>query len=85
MKPYTAADIDGGYAAITPLLYIGEPPFPATMPDNPVAAAMLIEQGKTVYFFDSETCFVTLTLLGIKCEDADARLRLARFGPLGAS
>jgi hypothetical protein len=83
MKPYTAADIDGEYAAVTPLLYIGKPPFPATLPHGPVEAALLMSHGETVYFLDSESCFVTLTLIGIKCQDADDRLRLARFGPLG--
>lgn len=85
MKPYTAADIDSGYAAVTPLLYIGEPPFPATMPDNPVAARMMIEAGETVFFHDSTTCYVTLILLGMTHESALDRLRLARFGPLAAS
>jgi hypothetical protein len=85
MKPYTAADIDSGYAAVTPLLYIGEPPFPATMPDNPVAAKLMIEAGETVFFFDSTTCYVTLILLGVSSEAAQDRLRLARFGPLAAS
>jgi hypothetical protein len=85
MKPYTAADIDGGYAAVTPLLYVGQPPFPATMPDNPEAARLLIRAGETVFFFDSTTCYVTLILLGMTHEAAKDRIRLARFGPLAAS
>lgn len=80
---YTAADIDSGYTAVTPRLYIGEPPFPATMPDNPSAAKLLMEAGECVFFYDSVTCYITLILLGMSHEDAEDRLRLARFGPLG--
>ena len=82
METFTAADIDSGHTAVTPLLYIGEPPFPATMPDNPQAAALLMERGETVYFYDSETAFVTLILLGMSGSAAADRIRLARFGPL---
>ena len=70
---------------MTPLLYIGEPPTPATLADNPQAAKLLIERGQTVYFMDSTSAYHTLILLGVEGTAAYDRLLLARFGPLRAS
>ena len=84
MESFTDADIDSGYAAVTPRLYIGRPPFHATNPDGPVIAKELMEAGEDVYFYDSESCYVTLILLGMTHDAATARLCFARFGPLGA-
>jgi hypothetical protein len=84
METFTATDIDGGYGAATTLLYIGEPPFAAENPDNPVDAVLLIKQGIPVWFNDSETVYETLLLLGLTDDEAAERLRIARFGPLGA-
>lgn len=84
MESYTAADIDGGYTAVTPLVYVGRPPFPATFPDGPSDAVWYVQHGETVWFYDSASAFATLVLLGMTGAAAVERLRLARFGPLAA-
>ena len=45
-------------------------------------AKELMEAGEDVYFYDSESCYLTLILLGMSGSAAADRIRLARFGPL---
>lgn len=82
MESFTAADIDGGYAAVTPLVYIGRPPFPATFTDTPQEAVWYVERGETVWLLDSDSIYETLILLGMPSQAAFDRLSMARFGPL---
>lgn len=84
MDAFTAADIDGGYANVTPSLCIGKPPYKAVLTFDPLMAAHMIEQGHTVCVMDSTIAYDTLRLLGLTEDKADYRLRLARFGPLRA-
>ena len=85
MEAFTAADIDGGYANVTPSLCIGKPPYVAVLTYDPLMAAHMIHKGHTVCVMDSTIAHDTLILLGLTEDKAQDRLRLARFGPLATS
>lgn len=68
------------YAALTPNLYLGEPPFSAVFCSYPTQAAMFVAEGTTVWVIDIDTARLALYLLGLTDAEVSNATTAAKRG-----